>query len=288
MLEKMKTKILFLMLAFLVLTSSAYANSITISSVTSRPSEIQPGNRVDISVRLENQGDVDIKDISVSLDLDDDNLPFIPVGSAAKKVIKKIDEDESGTVEFTLMSSPDAKPDTYKIPIIVSYKDNDDSIEEKSVIGLVVESLPVLSIAVEESDIFRVGQIGEVTVRFVNKGLGDVKFLTAELSKSSNYDILSANTVYIGNVGPDDFETASFKMRFNNRIGQIPLNVEYRDNKNKLFEQTFNLEFPLYSEKEAIELGLENKSQTGMYIGIAVVIILFFLYRRYRKRKRAR
>ena len=282
----MKTKIFFLVMIFLLFISSAYANSITISSVTSRPSEIPPGGRVEIGVRLDNQGNNDIKDISVGLDLSSNNLPFIPVGSAAKKVIEEIENDEFGNVEFTLISSPDAKPDTYKIPITISYKDADEIIEEKSVIGLIIEAVPVLEVAVEESEIFKVGQIGEVTVRFVNKGLGDIKFLSAELEKNAGYDILSGNNIYIGNVEPDDFETAGFKLRFKNRIGQLPLKVEYRDNKNKLFEQSFNLDFPLYSEKEAIELGLENKSRTGIYIAIIIAVVLFFLYRRYRKRRK--
>lgn len=277
-----------LLLLVVLLTSSAYANSITITSVTPRPNTIEPGGRVDISVSLENQGDRDITDISVGLDLSSSNLPFIPIGSAAKKVIKEIEEDESGSVEFTLMSSPDAKPDTYKIPIIVSYKNGDEIVEEKSIIGLIIEAVPLLEAAVEESEIFKVGQAGEVTVRFVNKGLGSIKFLSAELEKNADYDILSVNTVYVGNIEPDDFETASFKLVFKRRSVQLPLHVEYKDNKNKLFEQTFNLDFPIYSEQEAIELGLEKKSKTGIYIGIATVIILFFLYRRYRKKKRAR
>lgn len=52
-------KILFLLLILLFL-SSAYANSITIASVTSNPSEIRPGEKVYIKVRLDNQGNKDI------------------------------------------------------------------------------------------------------------------------------------------------------------------------------------------------------------------------------------
>lgn len=281
-------KKILLLFVFSLLISSAYANSITITSVTSRPSTIEPGGRVDIEVRLDNQGSSSIKDISVGLDLSSNNLPFIPIGSAAKKVIKEIKKDRSGSIEFTLMSSPDAKPDTYKIPIIVSYKNGDETVEENSVIGLIIEAVPLLEAAVEESEIFKVGQAGEVTVRFVNKGLGDVKFLSAELEKSADYDILSVNTIYIGNIESDDFETASFKLVFKRRSVQLPLHVEYKDNKNKLFEQTFNLDFPIYSEQEAIQLGLESKSKTGIYIGIAAAVILFFLYRRYRKKKRVK
>ena len=280
-------KILFLLL-FVILASQVYANSITIDSVTSNPSEVQPGERVYINVILENQGTKDIKDISVGLDLTSADLPFIPVGSAAKKVIEEIENDESESVEFIFMVSSSARPDTYKIPIVVSYKDDNEILEEKSVIGLVVKALPILEVAIEESEVFKVGQVGDVTVRFVNKGLGDIKFLSAKIEKSVNYDIVSSNTVYIGNIEPDDFETATFNMRFKQKFVNIPLEVDYKDNNNKEYKQTFSLELPLYSQKEVIELGLESKSRTGVYIGIAVIVILSFLIRRYRKRKMMR
>ncbi len=277
-------KILFLLL-FVILASNAYANSITIDSVTSSPGEVKPGETVYVNVVLENQGTKDIKDITVGLDLTSNDLPFIPVGSAAKKVIEEIEDDESEDVEFIFMVSSSAKPDTYKIPIIVSYKDDNEILEEKSVIGLVIKALPVLEVAIEESEVYKVGQVGEVTIRFVNKGLGDIKFLSARIEKNFNYNIVSSNTVYVGNIEPDDFETASFKMGFKNRFVSIPLEVDYKDNNNKEYKQTFSLELPLYSQKEAIELGLESKSRAGIYIGIAVIVILFFLVRRYRKRK---
>ncbi|MBS3151357.1 hypothetical protein J4443_03195 [Candidatus Woesearchaeota archaeon] len=282
----MKKTLFLLLLVFLA--SQVYANSITIESVTSSPSETQPGERVYINVRLENQGTKDIKDVAIGLDLTSADLPFIPVGSAAKKTIEEIENDESESVEFIFMVSSNAKPDTYKIPIVVSYKDDNEILEEKSVIGLVVKAPPFLEVAIEESEVFKVGQVGEVTVRFVNKGLGDIKFLSAKIEKSTNYDIVSSNTVYVGNIGPDDFETASFKMGFRNRFVSIPLEVDYKDNNNKEYKQTFSLELPLYSQKEAIELGLESKSRTGVYIGIVVIVVLFFLIRRYRKRKMMR
>ena len=280
---------MILLLLLVIFASSAYADSITIASVTSSPSEIKPGERININVRLENHGDSDIKDVSIGLDLSSSNLPFIPVGSAAQKVIDKVKGDESEYIEFTLMSSPDTKPDTYKIPIVVGYKTNIDGIvEKKSVIGLVVKAMPILEVAIEESKVFKVGQVGEITVRFVNKGLGDIKFLSAKIQKSANYDVISSSTVYVGNVEPDDFETASFKMRFKQRFASIPLDVEYKDNNNKEYNQTFNLEVPLYSQQEAVELGLEKGSNIFAYFGLVLIIILFFLIRRYRKRKRMR
>src|SRR3989344_5877124 len=142
----MKKTLFLLLLVFLA--SQVYANSITIESVTSSPSETQPGERVYINVRLENQGTKDIKDVEIGLDLTSADLPFIPVGSAAKK---EIENDESESVEFIFMVSSNAKPDTYKIPIVVSYKDDNEILEEKSVIGLVVKALPFLEVAIEES-----------------------------------------------------------------------------------------------------------------------------------------
>jgi hypothetical protein len=280
-------KKIILMLIFVILVSGTYADSITISSVSTNPNEVQPGGRSSVDVRLRNQGNRDIEDISVGLDLSSSTLPFIPIGSAAKKIVEEIEEDESSTVTFNLMTSPDAKPDTYKIPIVVTYKDADDlTVEETSVIGLIVEAVPELEVAIEESEVFKVGQLGGVTIRFVNKGLGDIKFLSAKLQKAAAYDVISSNDVYIGNVEPDDFETETFRLRFKQKIGNLPLEVKYKDNKNREFKQTFNLDLSLFSQEEAFELGLESKPKTQVYVGVFVAIVLFFLIRRWRKKRR--
>ena len=281
-------KLTLLLILSILMINIVNAGSITISSVDSIPSRVEPGSQIGIDVNLRNQGSSNIKDIRVALDLSSNLLPFIPLGSAAQKIVDEINGDKTKSVSFTLLTNPDAKPGTYKIPILVQYKENDEDIEENSVIGIVIDSDPVLSVAVEESEIYKVGQTGKITIRFVNKGLSDIKFLSASLPKSSLYDLISSGSVYIGNVEPDDFETAIFDLRFKQKTNSIPLEVEFKDDKNRDFKKTYNLDINLFTEKEAIELGLESRSSYTLYLGIIIIVIIFFLIRRYRKRKKQR
>ena len=213
------------------------------------------------------------------------NLPFAPINSAAEKIIDEIEEGTRETVSFQLIALPDARPQIYKIPLKIRYNDN----EELTVISINVKSQAILGVAIDESKVVKAGDKGEIIIRFVNKGLADIKFVSAELVPSSDYHILSASSVYVGNIEPDDFETASFNIYINNKISFIPIKVEYRDSENKIFTKTEFLDINIYSQEEAKKLGLIKTSNT-YYIIIAIVLILiiFFVFRIIRKIRRTK
>jgi len=279
-------KFILLLFSMVILASFVYADSISIEAVRIEPKEIEPGNTAKITLELQNQGDKDLKGVKVALDLSSVDLPFIPVDSAAQKIIDKINEDDFESISFTLTASPDAAPKIYKIPIIISYIQNDILITQSSVIGLEVKSLPILEVAIEENEIYKLNQQGEITIRFVNKGLGSIKFLSVKLSKNKAYEILSSDSFYVGNIDPDDFETVNFKLNFNSKLSKLPIQIEYRDSNNKLYKKSYELPITLYTQEEAYKLGLDKKTNPFTYIIIAIVIIvLIFIFRR-RKRKK--
>ena len=281
-------KHLMLLAFFMVLTIGlANADSISIESVKIEPKEVEPGNLTKISIRLLNEGSKDIKNIKVALDLSSVELPFAPIDSASQKIIDEIERDEMEEVSFMIKASSDAQPRIYKIPIIINYKEDEVIITETSVIGLDVQSTPILEVAIEESEIFKLNQQGEITIRFVNKGLSDIKFLSVKVNKNANYDILSSNSFYVGNIEPDDFETVNFRLNFKNKVGSLPISIEYRDNNNKLYKKNYNLPLNLYTQEEAYRLGLENKSNPLIYVVAAVIIVaIILIFRRRRKIKK--
>ena len=279
-------KILILLVFLVFLASFTYADSITISSVDVSPSQVEPGNTTRIDVRLENQGKKDIKNVKVSLDLSSIDLPFVPLESAAQKIIEEIQNGEDEQVSFTLIVSPDAKSKIYKIPVIVSYKEEDLPVTETSIIGLEVKSVPILEVAIEENNAKILNKQGDVTIRFVNKGLGDIKFLSAKLQNNANYEILSSNSFYVGNIEPDNFETVNFKLNFINKINNLQIQVEYRDNSNKLYKTTYKLPITLYTQEEAYRIGLEKKSNPFVYITILIIIIVLILFFRHRRKRK--
>ena len=274
---------------FLLLTSLVSAGDIAIESVFISPKEAEPGEDINIRIILENQGDEDIESIFVSLDLSLSNIPLIPIGSAASKIIDEIKNDDSRMISFDLKVSSDAESGIYKIPILISYRINNEPINEDSVISLEVFSNPILEVAIEESEVYTLNKPGDITIRFVNKGLSDIKFLSAKIDQSPLYDILSANSFYIGNIEPDDFETSKFRLNIKEKINFLPISIEYRDEKNKLHQEVITLNLKLYSEEEALSLGLEKKSQLPLIITIIILIIVLFLIFRYiRKRRKAK
>ena len=59
---------------------------------------------------------------------------------------------------------------------------------------------------------------GTVTLKFVNSGLTQIKFLKVTLQDGLSYEILSPKSLYIGEVDIDDFEISKFSIRLKNKI----------------------------------------------------------------------
>ena len=276
-------KKVLLILVFLLAINFAAASSVTIKSVSTTPVDVNPGQTLDVSILLDNQGQDTIENIQVALDLT--NVPFIPIGSAAEKVIDEIEEDDTSRVSFALRSLQDAKPGLYKIPLKVKYQDG----EQQTIMGVSIVATPELDVAIEDTDLYTIGQTGTITVRIVNKGLTEVKFLSVRLDNSIYYDILSANSYYVGNIEPDDFETVEFKIYLKEATYSLPMNIEYKDLNNNLIQENKWLPINIYSKEEALKIGLIKESNFSLIIiVIIIVIILLLVYRSYRKRKRLR
>ena len=100
---------------------------------------------------------------------------------------------------------------------------------------------------------------------------------------------MSNNEVYIGNVNSDDFETASFDVIFNRQSSSFSANVEYRDFDNQIISKAVNLDIKVYTQEEALQLGLIKKSYTVFYVLIIVlVVVIWLVYKRIQKVRRLR
>ena len=276
-------KIIFLTLFIFLLAIQVFqvkADDILINSVNSIPKEASLGERVDVTINLENIGAKNIKNIAVKLDLS--QAPFAPVDSSTEYIIQELDSDESTSVPFSLIVLPTATPGIYKIPIEVAYS----NVTKKALISLTVQVKPQLFVELDKTDIIYAGTSGNVIIKFVNNGLADIKFLTVILDNSQSYDILSSKTVYIGNIDRDDTQTAEFKIFQKDRSSVLPLKIEYRDANNNLYRDNKLVSFNTYTKDQAEKLGLIKKSNFMNYIiFILIIIVLFLIFKFRRKRK---
>jgi hypothetical protein len=253
------------------------------------PKMIKPGEISKVDINLKNLALTFIKEIKVTLDLD--SVPFATIGSTNRKIIKQIEADSDATVSFNLMAEPDADSDLYKVPIEIEFFDRLGTFYTKNeTVGLIVGAEPDLSVIVDSSEIYSSKGTGEVTIKFTNKGVTDIKFMNIKLKDSKNYNVLSAQEVYVGNIDSDDYETADFKLtlgRIKGKEAILLLLVEYKDANNNEYIKDINLPLKLYSASEAKAIGAkEGSSKVGIIIVLVIVGVGFFFYMRWRKKKK--
>ena len=265
---------------------------ISVDKFVTEPLVVEPGSKTKLTILLKNYATSLLRDVKVVLDLgNSETAPFSPVGSTNEKVLTYMEPQATKSIEFELLVDPDAVSKTYKIPVSIRYYDSLSKTYNKSnLVTVVVGGEPDVSIYVDSSTIYKAKSYGEMTVKIVNKGLPDMKFVNVRLFNSSKYRIISPSEVYIGNIDSDDYETADFKLYIEKNSDKkviLPLAVEYKDANNKNYKNIVNLELPLYSSSEAKKLGLSEGN--GNFKWVLLVILAaagFFGYRYWKKKKK--
>lgn len=246
---------------------------------------IYPGEQGKIEIEIENNDNFDIEDVSFALNLE--NLPFTSVGSSEKN-IDEIDEDDDETVSFTLKASTDIQPGDYNIPYLVKYLnvDDDEDLEKEGSFGLRVSAKTEVDFAIEVRDNAIVGQEGRISLEIINKGLAGIKSVYVEI-EPQGFELLSKDKVFIGTINAEDTDLASFDVIYNSAKPSLKTKVSYKDFDNNAQVEQVILPFKAYTRQEALELGLMQKNNSWMYIGIVVIIIIaWIVWRRIRKKRK--
>ncbi|MCK4647366.1 hypothetical protein KAT24_00355 [Candidatus Pacearchaeota archaeon] len=259
-------------------------SALTISSVSSNPTEVAPGEEVRLIIEIENNLGEDVENVVVSLDLEDS--PFAPYRCSSQVIIEEIDDDDEEDAKFDLITNSGAKSGVYKIPVKISYGDDDES---EGLISLIINAKPELYISIEDGMLIK-GRNNELIIKIVNSGLGDAGFLSLKLGSILGIKILGSDNTYIGNIDSDDFDTAEFDISINENVQSsisLPVEITYRNSRNEEITENKNLVLKIYSEEEAIELGLIKKNNSLIYVGVGMILILsYVVYRNVKKRKR--
>jgi len=286
-------KVISIITAFvLALMLLQTASALTISDVSSSPSEVEPGEKVRLRLTIENELNDDVENIVISLDLT--NLPFAPYQSSNEQTIEEIDNEDEEDVEFQLIIDSDAKSGSYKIPVKMSYyiESEDKEKESEGIISLIVNAKPEIKVSLDTEDVLIKGQKNEVEIKIINSGLGDAKFLNIKINEVSGIKIISIDNIYIGDIDRDDFDVAKFSILINKDAPtaiNLPVTIQYKDSRNKEIIETKNIALRTYTTKQAVELGLIKKSKIGLVVGLVVgIIILIFIYRIAKKKRRKR
>lgn len=252
------------------------------------------GEPAELTLTIHNSAEYAMRDITVSLELSSDTIPIAPLGTTSEAKIRIIQPGESTDVSFNLIALPDATSNVYKVPLKIKYYDEiGNNYTKDDLVGLVVDGQPEIHAEVKSNGIYSRFGTGEITLNFVNKGLAKVKFLTVKLGPSKEkiailgkefdeYLVLSEEEIYLGDIDPDDDDSADFTLKamtFDKKLN-LPVTIEYRDANNKQHTETLEVELDIHSKKQ---LGLESSQWWKFILPLILLALFIFEYRHWKK-----
>lgn len=279
----MKKSLFFMIL--ILMTNLALASSVTGSAIIIDADyiTIYPGEEEQINLDIENNFDYSIEEISASLILE--NIPFNAIGSSEKEV-DEIDDEDSENIQFKIKASTDIEPGDYNIPYKIRYKDDSGNITIKEgSFGIRVSAKTNLDFSVETENAI-INKQGKLSLKVINKGLGEIKFISVKIFPQG-YELLSSDQIYIGTIDSDEDDTATYDVIFKEKNAKLIAKIEYKDFENLEKSQSINLPIKVYTQEEAINLGLIQQNRINLYLGIvAGIILLWIIWGRIKKRRK--
>ena len=117
--NKQTTLILMSLVFTLVLITLISAVSVT--NVASYPTEVAPGEKIIISIEVENIFEYDIFNLNVNLDLSSIDVPFAPYQTSSERFLDELKDGDDESFGFKLIALPSADSGIYKLPIIIGF-----------------------------------------------------------------------------------------------------------------------------------------------------------------------
>lgn len=234
------------------------------------PERVEPGSTGEMTLTLENLANSQFRNIDVKLDVTD--IPVAPRETSRKR-ISSVGASENQSVTFNLDVDGDAENQLYKLPIQIDYQNQagqEFSVTETT--GVNVGGFPNIEVGIDESDIRSSPTRGTVTFRVLNRGEGQARFVGIDLEESSQYEIISEDSIYLGSMIADDYQTAEFDIYVKEGVEnlEMPVNVEYRDGDGDQTE-SFNVTRELYTSSELSRYGM---TQSGSLLVPGIVLLI--------------
>jgi hypothetical protein len=294
----MKTKTIYFLILIicLMLTGSifaldpsnenrlAFGHVLNIKNITLEPAQIIPGSPAVLKVFLINNGNMSASDIRMKLILPEE-IAFS--NDVSDKQIPVIDPDEQKVFEFNIIALPKTIEGVYKASLVADYVNYvGQERQDNYSTGIIVKSTPKIFAQADKTDIYDTNRIGDITITFTNNNLANIKFMTAELGDSKDYEIISENKKYIGDLDSGDYQSVDFRIKVKDNLNAIvfPVEINYKDSLNKDYTEDLLIPFKIMTAKD---LGINNTNYSWWILIIAIIaVIAVFIYKKFFSKKK--
>jgi hypothetical protein len=273
-----------------ILTVGSKGTHLVLQQSTTDPETVSPGQNAKLTLTFSNEGNTALEGITVGVNLDDLS-EISPTGTGTELIIQKIKPGETGEAVFSFILAPDAEIKVYKVPLDLEYEDARGTDYEKTThTSIIAAAQPEYILNLEESDVYKKKESGNVVISLSNIGVGDINYATITLKENDYYTILSPDAVYLGNLESDDFETAQFTLYTNHYAEEIPLEFTlfYKDNYNKNYEEEITLQMKLFTSGEAKRYGLVEPGNSWIILLLLITAGAGYYWWKYKRKKKGK
>lgn len=277
------------------------SSTLLLNNIVTNPEIVVPGNSVTLAFDLENNDNSAVKNVNVKLDLSSETLPFSVLQTGSEIEVNSINSNNNKKFEFNLVSFNDASPGYYKVPLIITYEDeNTMSYTKNELIPFVLGDEAKLSYFIDKDDNFRFNEENRLSINLVNRGLTEIKFIEVEINteklKKQGVNLLSSHRYYVGNLDSDEATSADFDIKIkdiNNIVEsininelnlEIPITIVYSDflNREKRIEDTLYLDL----SKDTLVSNMQKQGNSSIIIlAVVMIVIVIFFMRRHKNKK---
>jgi hypothetical protein len=253
--------------------------------------DLAPGETGILKINMKNSAEYSISDVRAKITLP----PQLQLLNDVNEVrVSEIKSNQIREVEYRIIALPTTSEGIYSATLMINYishfgvnafnvgEDNSDNYS----FGIIVKSPPSLFVQMDGIDVYKEKTTGDITLKFVNNGTSNIKFLTVNLEQSSDYEILSSDKNYVGDLDSNDFQSVVYTIKVNNKVSEVnlPVDITYRDAMNNFYSQKLN---PTFKIMDGSEIGKAKDISISTIILIVVILglVIYFIYSRFRKKK---
>lgn len=239
----------------------------------------EAGSKAQLLIELENINTVALKDVFVTLMLDEVEGGVINVeGGSNQKAIPLIRSGENQTITYELIIAPDASSKPYLLPINISFEDTQDNSYSKEILGSVrVYSEPLVTVRLDSQEVYSEGS-GRVTLAIANPGTSTIKGTQVEILSGDGYEILDGNYQYVGDLNPDDFQTVQSQIYLtSSESTSLQVRISYLDSYNNKNEEVVEIPLKTYSSNQLSQYGIGGGGSGGGGFFVYVIALILII-----------
>jgi hypothetical protein len=188
---------------------------VRITSVEVSPSSVNIGQPFNLTLTLDNNGVLDVRNLVLSISSDE----IKTYNSLDKVYIDRIAGGSSKEVAISMIADAYSTPGAHEIDFNLQYAEGDEMKNYSSSFGLLVGTDSKVDVSVqgtsvtttENSDGTTSSQIS-VTMNIANTGIMDLSSFNIQLMPGEDFVTSGESSDFIGSLNAGDFETASFSI----------------------------------------------------------------------------